>query len=151
MVPCRRSAGVRHLFNAAKNASYRRITRSKLSTGRPIFPRSFMSPNLPPHRPGNTQPCTTLTHPSNILPDNVIIPGSRILPDSRRPFQGSQKTSHYFTMASYTSLPGLQAAKQRILNPPRIQVNGLFEAADYDHYVGSWACTMLKQVFASPK
>ena len=47
------------------------------------------------------------------------------------------------TTPNYCSYPSLQWAKNRINNPPGQK--------HYEHYVGSWACTMLKHVFADPK
>jgi hypothetical protein len=40
---------------------------------------------------------------------------------------------------NYCSSAALQAAKHRIINPPG--------GNKYEHYVGSWACTMIKEVF----
>lgn len=50
---------------------------------------------------------------------------------------------------SYTSFLALQAAKQRIINPPEVLHQGVLEPRPYEHHVGTWACTMLKQVFNS--
>lgn len=51
----------------------------------------------------------------------------------------------------YSSSTALQAAKKRILSPPPVQVitDEGYEnkKKHYEHYVGSWACTMFKQVF----
>jgi len=43
---------------------------------------------------------------------------------------------------NYQATPALQFAETRILNPP--------EGTQYEHHVGSWACTMLGQVFNGP-
>lgn len=53
-------------------------------------------------------------------------------------------------MASYTPSLALQGALERIKNPTQIynKKNELVQTK-YEHHVGSWACTKLKQVFSN--
>lgn len=48
---------------------------------------------------------------------------------------------------NYTALKGVDKTINRIRYPPRVQKNQCWIYPDFEHYVGSFMCTMLKHVF----
>ena len=59
-------------------------------------------------------------------------------------------SSKSFIMASYTPSLALQGAIERIKNPPPAlnKKKNKYIKTKYEHHVGTWACTKLKEVFS---
>lgn len=81
--------------------------------------------------------CTFLTSRNDLPPQNTV--------------RLTMNQTHSLS-PSYTSLPALRRAEQRIIDPPTVvKDDESTEKIHYEHYVGTWACTMLKHAFHDGK